>query len=223
AFFGDLVAKEFLASLYQFENEEKLFADVHHSFCFVVVALGKAPAADFLFFARQTSALANKDRHFSLTPADFTLLNPNTRTCPTFRSGVDADLNKLIYRRTGVLWDERNDDDNRWQLRFMRMFDMANDSGLFRTQAQMQDAGQTLAGNCWDGPLGKYVPLIEAKMVHQFDHRYSTYEGATQANLNSGNIPQVDEMEHQRAAFVTTPDYWVAQSHVDSKLAERSD
>ncbi|MEI6537806.1 MAG: hypothetical protein WCN98_20860, partial [Verrucomicrobiaceae bacterium] len=42
-------------------------------------------------------------------------------------------------------------------------------------------------------------------------------------NLNSGNIPQVDEMEHQRAAFVTTPDYWVAQSDVDKQLAERSD
>ena len=223
AFFGDLVAKEFLTSLYHFENAGKLFASVHSSFCFVAMTLGHSREADFIFYAHQTSALADKDRHFSLSPADFTLLNPNTRTCPTFRSGVDADLNKLIYRRTGVLWDERNDDGNRWQLRFMAMFHMANDSGLFRTQAQMQDAGQTLAGNCWDGPQGKHVPLIEAKMVHQFDHRYSTYEGATQANLNSGNIPQVDEMAHQRAAFVTTPDYWVAQSHVDAQLTERSD
>ena len=223
AFFSDLVAKEFLASLYQFENEEKLFADVHHSFCFVVVALGKAPAADFLFFARQTSALADKDRHFSLTPADFTLLNPNTRTCPTFRSGVDADLNKLIYRRTGVLWDERNDNGNKWQLRFMRMFDMTNDSGLFRTQAQMQEAGQTLTGNCWDGPLGKYVPLIEAKMVHQFDHRYGTYEGATQANLNVGSLPKFDATSHADPSRLGLPDYWVAQSDVNAQLAERSD
>ncbi|MCX7404889.1 MAG: N-6 DNA methylase, partial [Planctomycetia bacterium] len=173
AFFGDLVAKEFLASLYHFENAGKLFANVHSSFCFVAMTLGHSREADFVFYAHQTSALADKDRHFSLTPADFTLLNPNTRTCPTFRSGVDADLNKLIYRRTGVLWDERNDNGNRWQLRLMQgLFNMTNDSGLFRTQTQMQDAGQTLAGNCWDGPLGKYVPLIEAKMVHQFDHRY---------------------------------------------------
>jgi hypothetical protein len=223
AFFDDLVKKSLLAAVYHFENEDRLFADVHHSFRFVIVGLGPAKAADFLFFARQTSALADKSRHFTLTPEDFALLNPNTRTCPTFRSVVDAELNKLIYRWTGVLWDERREDGNRWRLSFLRMFDMANDSGLFRTRADMEEAGQTLSGNCWNGPLGRYLPLVEAKMVNHFDHRFSTYEGATQAQLNVGALPRLDEAAHADSVRLSQPDYWVAESDVQARLVGKTD
>lgn len=223
AFFDDLVKKSSLAAVYHFENEDKLFADVHHSFRFVIVGLGPAKAADLVFFARQASALAEKRRHFMLTPEDFALLNPNTRTCPTFRSVVDADLNKYIYRRTGVLWDETKPDGNPWGLSFMAMFHMANDSGLFRTRAEMEAAGQTLTGNTWDGPLGKFLALIEAKMVNHFDHRFSTYEGATQAQLNVGALPRLDAAAHADPHRFTQPDYWVAETVIQSRLAGKTD
>jgi hypothetical protein len=223
AFFDDLVKKSSLAAVYHFENEDRLFADVHHSFRFVIVGLGPAKAADLLFFARQTSALADKSRHFTLTPEDFALLNPNTRTCPTFRSVADAELNKYIYRRTGVLWDETKPDGNPWGLSFMAMFHMANDSGLFRTRAEMEAAGQTLTGNTWDGPLGKFLPLIEAKMVNHFDHRFSTYEGATQAQLNVGALPRLDAAAHADPHRFTQPNYWVAEPEVKARLAGKTD
>ena len=35
------------------------------------------------------------------------------------------------------------------------------------------------------------LPLYEAKMFHQFDHHFSSYEDAKQANLNSGILPQI--------------------------------
>ncbi len=54
----------------------------------------------------------------------------------------------------------------------MRMFHMANDSHLFRAPG--------------DGLL----PLYEAKMMWQFDHRFTTYEGATQEQINVGILPQ---------------------------------
>jgi hypothetical protein len=219
AFFDELVKKSSLAAVYHFENEEKLFPDVHNAFRFLIIGLGAAKAADLLFFARQTSALADKSRHFTLTPEDFRLLNPNTRTCPTFRSVADADLNKYIYRRTGVLWDETNPDGNPWGLSFMAMFHMANDSGLFRTRAEMDAAGQTLTGSTWDGPLGKFLPLIEGKMVNHFDHRFATYEGATQANLNKGTLPPLDSAAHANAAHFNQPDYWVAAAEVQARLA----
>jgi hypothetical protein len=223
AFFAHLVNTKMLARLYHFENEEKLFAGVDHRFTFVMLSLGRSDAADLLFFARQTSALADKSRHFTLTPNDFRLLNPNTRTCPTFRSVADAELNKYIYRRTGVLWDETKPDGNPWGLSFLRMFDMANDSGLFRTRADMEAAGQTLTGNTWDGPLGKFLPLIEAKMVNHFDHRFSTYEGATQAQLNVGALPRLDAAAHADPHRFTQPDYWVAEAEVTARLAAKTD
>jgi hypothetical protein len=105
----------------------------------------------------------------------------------------------------------------------MAMFHMANDSGLFRTRAEMDAAGQTLTGNTWDGPLGKFLPLIEAKMVNHFDHRFSTYEGATQAQLNVGALPRLDATAHADPHRFTQPDYWVAEPDVTARLAGKTD
>jgi hypothetical protein len=223
AFFSHLVNTKMLARLYHFENEEKLFPGVDHRFSFVMLSLGRSESADLLFFARQTSALADKSRHFTLTPDDFRLLNPNTRTCPTFRSVADAELNKYIYRRTGVLWDETKPDGNSWEVSFLRMVDMTNDAGLFRTRTEMEAAGQTLIGNAWTGPLGKYLPLMEAKMVNYFDHRFSTYEGATQAQLNVGALPRLDAAAHADPHRFTQPDYWIAEADVQARLAGKTD
>ena len=225
AFFKNLSTTGALTAFYEFENEG-FFLDIGqgHMVRFAITVLGGSANAtaetDFVFQAKSIPELKEVARHFCLSAEEFSLLNPNTFTCPIFKSNTDADLNKLIYRRTGVLWDERNDNGNRWQLRFMSMFHMANDSGLFRTQAQMQDAGQTLAGNCWDGPLGKYVPLIEAKMVSAFNHRHGDF-----SNCVSGErlhmLPQMTAGDLSDPCRVSKPCYWVAAQEVNSLLVNR--
>ena len=166
-------------------------------------------------------------RYFALTPADFATLNPNTRTCPTFRSQRDADINLAMYRRAGVLWREGDADGNPWGLRFLSMFHMANDSGLFRTRAELASAGWRLDGNRFeragdgfaeDGEV--MLPLYEAKMVHQFDHRFGTYEGQSEAQANQGKLPELDHAAHADPGRITLPRYWVAQDEVAARLDE---
>ncbi|MFX9626903.1 hypothetical protein ABTU79_19915, partial [Acinetobacter baumannii] len=65
----------------------------------------QAPAR-FAFFLHQAADLQDPERRFTLTPEDFRLLNPNTRTAPIFRTRKDAELTKHIYRRVPVLIDE---------------------------------------------------------------------------------------------------------------------
>lgn len=222
AFFDDLVKRSSLAAVYHFENEEKLFSDVHHAFRFVIVGLGPAEAADFFFFARQTTALADKSRHFTLTAKDFALLNPNTRTCPTFRSAVDAELNKYIYRRSGVLWHETQPDGNPWGLSFMAMFHMANDSGLFRTRQDMTNSGHALKGNTWIGPTGRFLPVYEGRMATLFDHRLATVvqdevrDGARDASSAFTSIT-----EKQDPCFTVQPRYWALDHDVEQRLASQ--
>ena len=57
----------------------------------------------------------------------------------------------------------------------MRMFDMTSDSGLFRTAAQLEAEGWTLDGNRYMRGQAQMLPLYEAKLMHQFDHRFATY------------------------------------------------
>jgi hypothetical protein len=224
-FFQSVAEIGSLRFVFHFENEEHLFPSVHHAFRFILFIIGRtsdARPADLLFFARQVAALADRTRHFSLTPAQFERLNPNTRTCPTFRSRRDADLNLALYERAGVLWYEGRADGNPWALRFMQgIFNMASDSGLFRTRAALEGDGAARTGNIYrlDGEC--FTPLIEAKMVHLYDHRFGTYENQTAAQDNQGKLPEFDDAAHADAGRLTLPYYWVAESEVDDRLAER--
>lgn len=224
-FFGSVVARGQLASLYHFENEDQVFPAVHHAFrfcLFTIAAAGTAEPADLVFYARSVAHLAETGRHFQLTPADFLLLNPNTRTCPTFRWTRDAEINKGIYRRLRVLLNEGADDGNPWGVSFMQgLFNMASDSGLFRDRARCESDGFRLNGNVFERGASKRLPLYEAKMVHHFDHRFATYEGQTEAQSNQGKCPEFDDSDHRDPSRIPHPYYWVDEQEVSQQLAGR--
>lgn len=225
-YFGALVAGGHLARFFSFENEALLFREVHHAFKFALLTIdgaGETNQADLVFFARYPSDLDDAERHFALSASDFDVLNPNTRNCPTFRTGRDARLNMALYRRAGVLWRENYPDGNPWGLRFMAMLHMANDSGLFRTRADLAQAGWTLAGNRFvkDGQL--MLPLYEAKMIHHYDHRFGSYEAQTDAQSNQGKLPELTDEDHADPHRTTLPRYWVEQAEVDDVLDDRWD
>lgn len=191
-FFGEIASKGMLRSLYDFENRDNLFptVDSRFKFCLLTIAAGNTPG-DFAFFLKNVPELEDKQRHFSMTADDFDLINPNTHTCPVFRSQEDAELAKKIYRKSGVFIresDEKNG--NPWHIKFGTLFHMSNDSGLFATAP----------GN---GPDGKpMLPLYEAKMMHQMDHRWATF-------LAEKDPEDVSVEQKADVNFVAQPEYWV--------------
>ena len=62
-------------------------------------------AADFAFFLHRMEELDAPGRHIPLSGDDIKLLNPNTRTCPIFRTRRDTEITKAVYRRVPVLID----------------------------------------------------------------------------------------------------------------------
>ena len=80
---------------------------------------------------------------------------------------------------------------------------MTNDSGLFLDKANVN-----------------YIPLYEAKMIWQFDHRYATYENATQANINEGSLPKPNESQKSSSGFFIKPIAWVPSAEVKKRLEE---
>ena len=186
-FFEDLVLTRSLVSLFSFfEIREVIFpaTDSRDPFCLLTFGGSKQPAAEaavFVFNAFRVEDIRKPEKQFTLSPEDIDLLNPNTRTCPIFQSARDAELTKAIYRRVPVLWREAHGDEpeaNPWRISFNRLFDMANDSQHFRTGGELEKKGCRREGNVYCGHDGRYLPLYEAKMLHQFDHRWATYETA---------------------------------------------
>ncbi|HOU14101.1 MAG TPA: hypothetical protein PKZ84_13395 [Anaerolineae bacterium] len=198
-FFGALVEGRELASLYDFENRAKLFpaVDSRMKFCLLTLTGPESPvdAADFAFFLHQPEQLRDPERRFTLTPADFRRINPNTQTCPVFRTRRDAELTRAIYARVPVLINEATGE-NPWGVRFLAMFHMANDSRLFYTESNSE-----------------LVPLYEAKLFHQFDHRWATYENS--------ETRDVEVNEKANPSFTVKPRYWLPRSEIDIRLQDK--
>jgi len=225
-FFQDLIKTETLSSLYDFENREKIFpaVDSRMKFCLLTLSgIGKKSGkkgAEFVFFAHNIEDLKDDNKVFTLSAEDIELLNPNTKTCPIFRSKKDAELTKAIYRRVPVLIKEHYDfngkvigEENPWGISFLRMFDMANDSYLFRTREQLESEGWKLEGNIFKKEDKKYLPLYEAKMIHHFDHRWATYRN------NETGDSTIDEK--QTPFFVAIPRYWLHESDLSDCISKK--
>ena len=222
-YFQALLDGSALASVHHFENESLVFKGLHHAFRFALLTIGESGQADLVFYARRAVDLDDQQRHFALTPVDFATLNPNTRTSPTFRSRRDADINLAIYRRAGVLLQEGGPDGNPWGLRFLRMFDMTNDSALFRTRAELASAGWRMEAGRFEKDELVMLPLYEAKMLHHFDHRFGTYEGQSEAQANQGKLPELDDIAHSDPLRVTLSRYWVLESELVGRLDDTWD
>ena len=229
-FFQGLVKTESLVRIYSFENEEFIFPNVHHATKFCLCTAGGgwtsiSKTADFIFFARQVEDLSDSERHFTLSKEDISQLNPNTQTCPAFRSARDAELNKAVYRRFSVLVREEQNgkgEENPWNVTFKQgLFNMTSDSHLFRTSEQLEAEGWWREGNVFRLHEGLRLPLYEAKMIHHYDHRWGTYEGQTEAQANQGKLPELSEDGHRDPCRVVMPRYWVPETEVDKSLGER--
>ena len=200
-FFQDILDRRSLISLFSFENEEQIFQSVHHATKFCLLTLngnGKQhDFADFYFFARQVRDLQYKERHFSLTYQDVALFNPNTHTCPTFRYKYEVDLAKDIYNRVPVLSNDQILTSDKWDFKTSMLFNTSVNSHLFRSKHQLEKEEYELIGNSFKRDSDIYMPLYEGKMVSFYDHRFGTYEGQTQAQLNQGKLPEI----HNNSSF----------------------
>jgi len=228
-FFQDLVDRASLASLFDFENREGLFDAVHSSMKFSCLTLrapapdekaaAKAPPAEFVFFAHKVEDLADERRRFTLTRDEIALVNPNTKTCPIFRSKVDAELTKYIYRRVPVLVDENKADGNPWGVEFKQgLFNMTSASDLFRTREQLERDGWTLRGNVFERGKERYLPLYEAKMVDFFDHRAASVVLSATAQMRQGQPEAFGLSDYLDASRVPSPRSWVASAEVFVRL-----
>ncbi len=188
-------------SLYHFNNTEKLFP-IHSSYSFVLITLCESDKTDCVFYATRMEHLEDPQRHVIFEKGDLKLFNPNTRTCVLMRSKKDLELCRKLYRASPVLIREGDAiNGNPWGIRFMSMFHMTNDSGLFETEFK-------------DG----YVPLYEGKLFHQFDNRWATYDATNKKEELVERDVKQEEKEDQD--FKIKPKFWVAASEVKQKLNE---
>lgn len=229
--YADLTAAKFfksvstsgqVAGLFDFENRRlktglpPFFPDVDSRFKFCALIFGgeERTFAETRcgFFLGDTNMINDPDCCFPLSYEDFARVNPNTGTAPVFRSRRNADITLRIYERHPVFVDRSGNKECRaLPMRYVRMFDMTDDSHLFRTREELEDkeGAYPIGGNWFNSPQGEWVPLYEGKMVQAFDHRAASIV-VNPANLSRPAQPREAALEdHINADWLPNPQFWV--------------
>lgn len=152
-FFAHLVEEKRLARLVDFENREGIFPAVHRSYKFCLLTLGRQEnTARFTCFLHDAGQINDTRRMFNLTKVELETLSPITLTAPVYRTSHDKEISYKIARFARTF-------SNNWNFKLKQgLFHSSNDSRIFE-------------GSPGDG----YIPLYEPRMLHQYDHRYTTY------------------------------------------------
>lgn len=219
-FFVHLMKANRVAALISFYEIRGWFGatDDRKSFCILCLNAGQARGR-FIFSVQRMDELSIPERWYRANADELAQVNPNTGTVAIFRSGADADLTRSIYARTPVLVNRTrhassDPPTNPWGVEFVTMFHMSNDSDLFRTALQLDSTGFARDGGVWRNQNDeRYVPLLEAKMIHHFDHRWATYVGT-----NTEDATPIDKADPE---FEVTPRYWVPEPKVTSTLSAK--
>lgn len=229
-FFRGIATGGHLKAFFDFENRrtryglEPFFPDVDTRFKFAALIDSPDrtfPAAICAFFLQAVTEIADPERVFPIAAEAFAAVNPNTGTAPIFRSRRDMALTTAIYGRLPVLVDRSGGAQvAAWPVRYATMFHMTNDSGLFRTRAELEDreGAWPIGGNRFASTAGEWVPLYVGRMIHQFDHRAASV-AVNEANIHnaafSGEVTAVQKVD---PVFLPEPQFWVLETDPTDRL-----
>jgi hypothetical protein len=223
--FQEFVSTNTLVSFHDFENKLLIFPTVAPvmRFCLLTLSGRNRPVptgSDFVFFAQGVLDLLDKERHFTLTAKEITLINPNTRTCPIFKNHGEAEVSKRIYRSCPVLLTH-TPSLNPWGVMLRQgLFNMTSDSEHFVSKATLETMGHVLDGNHFGLGSLIHLPMYEAKLVQQYTHRHGTFRGLegdaifnTKAATKSPSAIELDA-----PSLFTIPRYWVSKELVEEAV-----
>ncbi|MDG9723534.1 Eco57I restriction-modification methylase domain-containing protein [Streptomyces sp. DH41] len=225
-YFNELINRKSLVSLYDFRNTG-FFGDVAgaqgNRFCLLVSrSAPHGQPLDLAFRLESVSDLGDASRRVQITPEEIQLVNPNTGTCPIFKSSRDARITIEVYKRLPVLIRERTNHGNAWHLDFQLMFMTNTDSHLFRKGGELREEGWQSEKNTLIADTKRMLPLYEAKMLHQYNHRFGDYAlTEIQAGKGVRSLPTPLIGQLDTPTYFTEPRYWIPEASVDAKLTEK--
>ncbi len=252
--FQAFVQKKSIMSIFDFKNKKGIFK-IHRDYRFCLITLaGKKIVKDIIpmvFYSldpfeiqeylsliiENKKDLINKvkklpDDHklILLQQQDFEVFNPNTLTCPSFKSKKDYHLLKKIYDEASILIkrDPNSGEiiDNPWDFQFKRMIDMSLDSKHFLTKNDLERLGafpfkKNNIGSTWiDKEKRKFLPLYEGRMIGQYNHRLNSMDFAQEGKKRKAKSIGTEEEEYKNPNYSAIPNYWINEEIVNDRIEE---
>lgn len=201
-YFSTLMEGGNIRSLYDFVNEKMLFPAVLHNFHFSLFTITgvnrKNNTSDFSFNNQSIEHLHQDIRHFSLSFKEIESINPESKTLPVLTSKYDSKIILKAQKENDIL-SKQGDIETTWNVNLFSMFHMTNDSRLFSDHKDKNN-----------------IPLYEAKMFYQYDHRYGTYNSDSDERLHM--LPKTELANYLKPDFFVNSSFYVPIRAVEERL-----
>ena len=207
-FFQDLMCKDSLFSLFDFENRDAIFQSVHRSYKFTLLTMAgglrKAEQCAFVFFAHSVDDLSDVNKQITMSFKDIVVFNPISKTCPVLRTSKDFTLLKALHEKGCLL------ESTHWGGFYIRLIHLDDHKESVSLESDLTE-GSFNKFYDFVTPKGVFRRVHEPKLLHLFDHRYATFASTTEADLKQGQTTLVSEREHSDVDFTFKPRYWVKE------------
>lgn len=216
-------------------GETVIFQGVAEVERFAVLSLGPAGSAPALEVSMMSWSLAEaRDRKpVPVTPGDLRILNPITRSLPSFRQPEHWEIALRLQERHPTLdFEQPSADDlacghrvspeNPWDLRYATLFNSTTDSGHFLKRERLEAEGWVLGRDMvFRHDKDEALPLYEGQLVNRYDHRARTYAGYALAKKygKKPGIPYTTDRQKADPSFEIEPRYWMRRQTAEDRLA----
>lgn len=219
-----------LVSLFDFVNKKPLFPSVQTVERFSLITFtgnaGHEKPMQFATLCTEPSDLNKQDRQYSLTTEDISLMSPTNSACPLLKSNTCVNIMRRIYRTFPVL---NNTDSEKpssyWNVEYVRIFDMATDSGEFKRLEEFEDEGfhpdtKRIVRTQQD----EYLPLYEGKYIYLFDHRYGSFETVPVSKKygRKAEAPSPTSEQFMNPEYEILPRYWFPKILWENRVKQRN-
>ena len=224
-FFDYLTTNKRIHTLFGFQEIRQFFPDTDSRipFCLLCVGgMGQFQEGDYVFDIENLSELSDQDRHVNMSSVEMQLFNPNTLTCPLIRSSRAASILKTMYRSIPVIRRESSHSNPKvtpWYYESLLLVMLDSNNDELKSTERLLGLGGVFANNSYHLADKSWLPVLEGKMIDQYNHRFASYEhvgDGRPSKLPEANLNDLANPNYTPSAF-----YWLPEQTVADRLAQR--
>jgi len=218
-----LIDNDRIDSAFDFRNWNGWFPDIgyHERFSLLTMKKGRRKRDIVLgYYLNDTMEIKDSPKKFTISRDEAIRLNPITKTVPAFESRQHKTCVMAVYDRFPVLGDKASE----WGVHYTTGLHMAAEADKLRDFEELSAEGFAPVEFQWmKKEVVTFVPLYEGKFIHQFDHRFASFEGILREKrfgIKAGtHTPSTDQKSNP--AYHIMPRYWISEDDAASDREAR--
>jgi hypothetical protein len=223
AFSSFLIDNDRIDSAFDFRNWNGWFPDIgyHERFTLLTMKKGRQKRDIVLgYYLDDTTEISDTSKTFTIARDEAIRLNPITKTVPAFESRQHKTCVMAVYDRFPVLGCNASE----WGVHYTTGLHMAAEADKLMDFEELFAQGFRTDEFLLMKKEGvSFVPLYEGKFIHQFDHRFASFEGIPREKrfgIKAGtHTPSMDQKRDP--GYHIMPRYWISEEDTASDREAR--